>query len=243
MMNTDRRTKKPVWEDLIIYRDEFFTIINKPSGISTLNDRISDLNILKMAREQNQAVSVCHRLDKETSGVLVLANHSEAYKDIALKLERREVKKVYHAVVAGCHSFNDYEATESLYSSSGKTRVDRNGKESLTLIHTLEVYKKHTLLKCFPFTGRTHQIRVHLAHAGSPIISDQLYGGENIYLSMLKRNYNLRKFEEESPLIRRMALHALRVAFIHPQTGETLEIEAPYPKDFEVLVKQLRKFK
>ena len=242
-MSNERRIKKPIWKDIILYQDDFLIIINKPAGVSTLDDRTSDLNILKLAREQNPEATTCHRLDKETSGVLVIANHPDTYKYFALKLEKREVKKVYHAVVSGCHSFNDFEATESLYSSGGKTRVDRDGKESLTLIQTLEVYKKHTLLKCFPFTGRTHQIRVHLSHHGAPIISDEMYGGEYAYLSMLKRNYNLKKFEEESPMIRRMALHASTITFLHPTTKETLEIEAPYPKDFEVLVKQLRKFK
>ncbi|MCP4457025.1 MAG: RluA family pseudouridine synthase [Cytophagales bacterium] len=243
MSTEQRKLKKPIWRDLILYCDEFFTIINKPAGISTLDDRVNDVDILKLAREQNPEATPGHRLDKETSGVLVIANHAEAYKYFATKLEKREVKKIYHAVVDGVHSFHDFEADEPLNSSGSKTKVERDGKGSLTLIQTLEAFKKHTLLKCYPFSGRMHQIRAHLAHHGAPIVSDGLYGGQVTYLSMLKRNFNLKKFEEENPMIRRMALHAASITFIHPETEVTMTVEAPYPKDFDVLVKQLRKFK
>lgn len=237
------KRKQPVWKDLVLYSDKYYTIINKPTGISTLDDRVNDIDILKLSREQNPEATPCHRLDKETSGVLVIANHKEAYKYFASILEKREVKKVYHAVVDGVHSFNDFEADESLNSTGSKTRVERNGKGSLTLIQTLEAFKRHTLLKCFPFSGRMHQIRVHLSHHGAPIVSDGLYGGQDAYLSSLKRNFNLKKFDEENPMIRRMALHATSITFIHPESEESVTVEAPYPKDFEVLVKQLRKFK
>lgn len=228
MNSQNRPIKKPNWEDLLLYSDEYYTIINKPTGISTLDDRGKELNILKLAREKNPASSPCHRLDKETSGVLVIANHKEAYKYFASKLEKREVKKVYHAVVNGVHSFNDFEAGESL---------------NPTFIQTLEAFKKHTLLKCLPLSGQTKQIRVHLARHGAPIVSDGLYKGEDAYLSSLKRNFNLKKSDEENPMIRRMALHAATITFIHPETEKSVTIEASYPKDFEVFVKQLRKFK
>jgi len=235
--------KKLKWEDLLLHLDENYSIINKPAGISTLDDRASDIDILKLARAQNPEATPCHRLDKETSGVLVIANHKEAYKYFASKLENREVKKVYHAVVDGIHSFNDVEAGESLLSTGSKTRIDKEGKASLTLIQTLETFRRHTLVKCFPFTGRMHQIRVHLKHLGAPIVSDDLYGGKEAYLSDLKKNFNLKKFEEEKPMISGMALHAASITFEHPENTESVLVEAPYPKDFEVLLKQLRKFK
>ncbi len=239
----NRMIRKPKWKDLIVYSDDSYSIINKPAGIATLDDRASEYNILKLAREQNPDATPCHRLDKETSGVLVIANHAEAYKYFAANLESREVKKVYHAVVDGLHSFDNVEADMPLYSTGSKTRIDRNGKESLTLIQTLKAFKKHTLVKCFPFTGRMHQIRVRLAYLGAPIVSDQLYGGREAFLSVLKRNYKQKKYEEEQPLIRRIALHAASITFVHPESEQSVKVEAPYPKDFEVLVKQLQKFK
>lgn len=239
---TSKQIKKLTWQDILLHQDEDFSIVNKPAGLSTLDDRANELSILSLARKENADYSPCHRLDKETSGVLIIANHSEPYKYMAQKLEAREVKKVYHAVANGIHSFQDFEAGEPLYSSGNKTRVDRDGKPSLTLIQTLEVFKKHTLVKCFPVTGRMHQIRVHLAFHNAPIVSDTIYGGRQAFLSELKRNFNQRKFEEENPMIRRLALHAFSITFEHPKTGNLVEIEAPYPKDFDVLVKQLRKF-
>ncbi len=230
------------WEDICVYEDDQYAVMNKPHGLATLEDRASPINVLKIVREKYPAATPCHRLDKETSGVLVVAKTDDAYKYFAGKLEARQIKKVYHAVVNGIQSFQNFEAGEPLFSSGSKTRVDRAGKQSLTLVQTLEVFKKHTLLKCFPVTGRMHQIRVHLAYHGASIVHDPLYGGNSAYLSELKKNFNQKKHEDENPMIRRLALHAFSITFDHPQTGETVEIEAPYPKDFEVLVKQLRKF-
>lgn len=234
--------KKFKLDDIRIHEDDDYYIINKPAGVSTLDDRNDDVDILKLVREANPEASPCHRLDKDTSGLLVVAKHPDAYRYFATILEHREVKKIYHAVVNGVHSFDNLEANEPLYISNSKSRVDPDGKPSLTLVKTLEVFKQHTLLKAFPFTGRMHQIRVHLAHHGAPITGDAIYGGADIYLSSLKKHFNLKKGEPELPLIKRMALHAHEITFVHPNDEKEVSFEAPYPKDFAVLVKQLRKF-
>lgn len=237
-----KQLKKISFPELIIHQDNDFTIINKPPFIASLEDRNDPINILQLARMENPDAQVCHRLDKETSGLLVIANHNDAYKHFADLLQNREVKKVYHAVLTGTHAFRSLEADEPLFSSSNKSRVDfRNGKPSLTLIESLEIFKKHTLIKCFPVTGRMHQIRAHLAHHNATIVQDLYYGGSPAYLSEIKRNFNHKKWEEENPMINRVALHAMNLAF-KTIDGTVLEIEAPYPKDFEVLLKQLRKF-
>ena len=230
------------FQELQLYKDDDFTIINKPPHLSSLDDRNDPINLLKLARDENADAQVCHRLDKETSGLIVIANHGEAYKYFAGLLENREVKKVYHAVLNGLHKFQSFEADEPLYSTTNKSRVDfRSGKPSLTLIETLELFKKYTLVKCFPVTGRMHQIRAHLAHHNATIVQDKNYGGEPAYLSEIKRNFNQKKWEEEKPMIERVALHSASIAF-RQMDGSILELEAPYPKDFSVLLKQLRKF-
>lgn len=234
--------KKITFEDLIIYQDDNYTLVNKPPFLSSLEDRNDAINLLKLAKEQNPEAQVCHRLDKETSGMIVIANHNDAYKHFAALLQNREVKKVYHAVLVGQHKFADFEANEPLYSTSNKSRVDfRDGKPSLTLVETLEVFRKHTLVKCFPVTGRMHQIRAHLAHHEAHLVSDPYYGGEAVFLSQLKRNFNHKKWEEEKPIIDRVALHAFSIGF-RDLNEKVIDQEAPYPKDFGVLVKQLRKY-
>ncbi len=233
------------FEDIILKENDHYVVINKPPYISTLEDRNDPLDILKLAKAYIPEAQVCHRLDKETSGALVIAKHKEAYRHFSILLEKRLVKKVYHAVVDGTHEFKNLEADEPIYSSTSKSKVDfRNGKPSLTLISTMEIFKQNTLLKCFPVSGRLHQIRVHASFHGAPVCGDPDYGGKHIFLSEIKRNYSLGKWKEEKPLIERVALHAHNVAFQNFDAGEedNITVEAPYPKDFEVLIKQLRKY-
>ena len=104
----------------------------------------------------------------------------------------------------------------------------------------LERFSDWTLLRCAPLTERPHQIRVHLKHAGFPIVGDELYGGKNLWLSRLKRDYRLKPGREERPLISRAALHAEELSLPHPVTGETVTIKSEWPKDFRVAVKYLR---
>ena len=237
-----KNLKNISFSDLIITENDNYILVNKPPFIASLDDRVDNKNLLSLAKEINEDYQICHRLDKETSGVVVFAKNPDAYRHFAIQLENREVKKVYHAVTNGLHRFEDFEADEPLLTTSTKSRVDfRAGKPAFTLISTMEVYKKHTLVKCFPVTGRMHQIRAHLAYHEAPIVNDPGYGGDSAYLSELKRNYNQKKWEEETPMINRVALHSYQVAF-RDLDDQVVEVEAEYPKDFSVLLKLLRKF-
>ncbi|MEP1034721.1 pseudouridine synthase [Ekhidna sp.] len=237
-----KKLKKISFKDLIILDTDDYSVINKPSFIASLDDRAESKNLLSLAKEVDDEYQICHRLDKETSGILVFAKNPEAYRSFAMQLENREVKKVYHAVIHGLHKFEDFEADEPLHTTSTKSRVDfRAGKPAFTLVSTLEVFKRHSLVKCFPVTGRMHQIRAHLAYHEAPLINDPGYGGKPALLSELKRNYNYKKWEEENPIINRVALHSHQIAF-KDLSGEVVEAEAEYPKDFSVLIKLLRKF-
>lgn len=234
------RLKNLKFEDLILYEDNDFLAINKPPSLSTLADRSSKRNVLDLAKVHWSEIKVCHRLDKETSGVLMLSKNLESYKYFSKLLENREVSKVYHALIAGRHEI-DEEINWPLTSSSNRTFVDpANGKKSWTFVKTLYIYHSHTLLACMPVTGRMHQIRVHLANGGHPICGDQLYGGTPIFLSDFKKKYKIGKYEEEKPLMPRLALHAESLAFVD-RNDQEIKVQAPHPKDFEVTLKQLAK--
>jgi 23S rRNA pseudouridine955/2504/2580 synthase len=231
------------FEDLIISEEADFIIVNKPPFLSTLEDRNAPINLLELAKSYHSGAQVCHRLDKETSGLLVVAKNNDFYKYFSSLLENREVTKMYHAIVEGRHEIEEKELDKPIYTGSNKSRIDfQQGKPSLTLITTVEIYKHHTLLACMPFTGRLHQIRIHLADHGTPICGDEQYGGHAIYLSTLKRNYNLGKGKEERPLMQRVALHAAGLSFVSPSESQ-LTFKAPYPKDMQVTLKQLTKNK
>ena len=122
-------------------------------------------------------------------------------------------------------------------------RVDeKEGKKAKTQFELMEKFRRCSLIKCQPLTGRTHQIRVHLRHAGLPIIGDTLYGGSPLLLSDLKAGYRLKPKKTERPLIDRVALHAEQLSLTHPVTGKEIHITAPWPKDLTVAVKYLRRY-
>lgn len=234
--------KQLQFSDLILVETEAYLVINKPPLISTLEDRANTQNILALAREYDIDAQVCHRLDKETSGALVIARNAEAYRHASLQFQNREVKKVYHAVAEGVHNFQQEEIDRPIRKlGNGKVCIDRrHGKESQTIIQTLTAYRHYSLLECKPTTGRMHQIRIHLSDLGAPIAGDITYGGAPFYLSKIKRRYHKGKDEEERPLISRLALHAQSIAF-QDIDGTEIFAEAPYPKDFTVLLRQLDK--
>lgn len=226
-------------EDIILWEDDHYFLINKPPYISTLEDRQDPWNILSLARNHVPAAQVCHRLDKDTSGVLAIAKNPEAYRHLSIQFEKRQVVKVYHAVVDGLQQFqNQLVDAPILKMDDGTVKISRNGKDAQTFFSSVRSYKYHTLVECKPVTGRMHQIRIHLSLLGAPIAGDEQYGGKPVYLSAIKRGFNLKKFTEEQPLIKRMALHAFSLEFTSLD-GAVRKIEAPYPKDMQALVNQL----
>jgi 23S rRNA pseudouridine955/2504/2580 synthase len=234
------------FKDLIIFENDDYILINKPPHIASLDERQADnsQSILRLAKEYANDAQLCHRLDKETSGVLAIAKNPAAYRHLSMQFEHRQVEKRYHAVVNGTHDLEMISVYLPIAMKRDGTMVaiDRQkGKEADTIFNTMKVYRNHTLVECMPITGRMHQIRIHLVCLKAPIVCDPTYGGEMIYLSDLKRKFNLKKETEEQPLIKRVALHAHSLTF-RLLNEEIIKIEAPYPKDFEVLVKQLDKF-
>ncbi|MBK9509785.1 MAG: RluA family pseudouridine synthase [Cytophagaceae bacterium] len=232
--------------ELVIFENDNYLVINKPPFVPSLDERTADrsLSILRLAKEQFGDVQLCHRLDKETSGALVIAKNPEAYRNLAMQFEHREVQKDYHAVVNGVHDFDSISVFLPIATLKDGTavRIDRaKGKIAETVFFTLKKYHHHTLVRCVPITGRMHQIRVHLQCLKAPIVCDPTYGGEFIFLSEIKRKFNLKTDTEELPLIKRVALHAHSISF-QDVDGQVISVTAPYPNDFDVLVKKLDRF-
>lgn len=230
---------------MILFEDEDLILVNKPPFLSSLDDRqFIGPNVLSMAKEYWPDTQVCHRIDRETSGLMILAKNPETYRNISMQFERRKVKKVYHAILDGTHEFRELEIDlPILQDNSGRVKIDRKeGKKANTFFNSIEYFRHFTLVEARPVTGRMHQIRIHLATQRACISADTLYGGKIPYLSQIKKGYRPGKEdEEESPMIRRFALHAREIEFLHPN-GETMARVAPYPKDFSVFLKLLEKF-
>jgi len=233
------KNSKYNFKESILFENQDYVLINKPPFISTLEDRHDPDHILSLARQWIPDAQVCHRLDKDTSGVLALAKNPEAYRHLSMQFENRQVSKTYHAVVDGIHSFQEKSVEASILKlNDGTVKISKEGKPALTYFTTKDTYKAHTLVECHPITGRMHQIRIHLRLLKAPITGDEVYGGKPFFVSSVKRGFNLKKEAEETPLIKRMALHAFSLEFAL-LNHETVKIEAPYPKDFQALIKQL----
>jgi 23S rRNA pseudouridine955/2504/2580 synthase len=230
--------KIPPFKELIVYEDDNLIVINKPAYVSSLDERNSPApSIVSMAKKYWEDAQLCHRLDKETSGIMAIAKNPETYRTMAMAFEARQVDKTYHALVGGVLEVQDKSIVLPLsVTRNGLAKVDmKEGKPSETVISTLKTWQHYTLLACKPITGRLHQIRIHLASQNFPIVSDTQYGGKVPMLSRMKKNFKVGKFEEEQGLMKRVALHAHTLRF--ELNGQLLEISAPYPKDMEVLMK------
>ncbi len=236
--------KFPKFEDIILFENDDLIVVNKPAFLSSLDEREGgEINLLRMAKMYSEDAQICHRLDKETSGALIIAKNPDAYRLVSMQFEHRQVKKIYHAVINGTHIFEDLKVDLPILNLGNKNvAINRQeGKPAETIFNSIKYYKHHTLVACKPISGRMHQIRIHLASQRAAIAGDEMYGGSLVFLSEIKRKYNLGKEQEELPIMKRFALHAREVSFKINQAHE-MTFEAPYPKDFATLIKLLDKF-
>ena len=248
------------WEIPVLFEDADLLALDKPAGLLTSPDRYDAgrPNLMRLLHEgiaagkpwarerQLTYLSNAHRLDFETSGVILLAKNKPALVALASLFGSEKPLKKYVALAWGIPPVPRFEVDAPLAPHPvkiGQMRVDpKGGKKSKTEFEVLEQYADWFLVRCAPLTGRTHQIRIHLKHAGFPIVGDELYGGKQLWLSRLKRDFRLKPGREERPLISRVALHAEELSLAHPTTHETIVIKSEWPKDIRVAVKYLRQF-
>ena len=231
----------------ILYLDSDLVAVDKPPGVLSVPGRGPEVCAPDLLRSRpelrdNVALRIVHRLDRDASGVLVYARTLLAQRHLVSQFTAHRVQKVYNALVTG-HVAEDGEVRLNLTFDRRRNRVaptTLGGKSALTRYHVLQRLAGHTLLECWPVTGRMHQIRAHLAAIGHPLAVDPLYGGgQAVLLSRFKPDYRANRRRTERPLIERLTLHALRITFEHPATGAALTLESPLPKDFRATLTQL----
>ncbi len=232
----------------IIHQTEELLIINKTPGLLSLPDRYNPLlpNLYALLHHKFDPIYVVHRLDKDTSGLMVFALNPEMHQALSLQFQNRLVKKTYLALVEGCpreKAGTIETGIEKAPGKGGRMRVSARGKKAVSHYRLLQSWGAYSLLSVSIETGRTHQVRVHLSHIGHPIVGDPFYGsGRGLLVSKIKgKRFRLAKNETERPLIGRTALHAQKLGIaIDGQAPTTFE--APLPKDFRAGIKQLNKW-
>lgn len=239
---------KPSADYTVLFADDSLVALNKRSGILIAQDRYDpDAPRLDLsAKEEFGQLFAVHRLDKDTSGIVIYARTEEAHRSLCMQFEKREVHKVYHCLVNGHPVWQTLHVDLKLMPDGDarhRTVVNkRSGKISITDFTNLGSCGPYTWIKAEPKTGRTHQIRAHLQANGLGIVCDPLYSGNQkpVKLSDIKRRYNGDTFEER-PLLSRLALHAYQLTVTHPVTNESITFTAPYSKDMEAVRNQLAK--
>jgi 23S rRNA pseudouridine955/2504/2580 synthase/23S rRNA pseudouridine1911/1915/1917 synthase len=234
------------WSDWIIAETEDYIAINKPSGLLSIPDREGKEESLKqILREKYGEIFTIHRLDKETSGLILFAKNEAAHKFLSRQFEERTTIKIYTGLVIGslAEKTGSIDAPVAEHPArNGTMIIHRNGKPSLTDYEVLEDYKIFSYLRFRIHTGRTHQIRVHMKNTGHPIVCDPLYGdGKPVLVSSLKTKFKLSKNEEEErPILNRLALHSYQLTFMDGN-GNDIFLEAEIPKDIRATLQQLNK--
>lgn len=266
----------------VLFEDDSLVAFDKPSGLLVAPDRWDKtrenlMGLVHVHPRYGRTVANVHRLDADTSGVLLCAKTKPALDFLSGQFQAKTVEKKYHAFVAVLPPEQAMKVVTPVRDASGvlpetftvdlalgederqpgRMRVfkGRGGRDCLTEFRTLERFGggraftrvaagagSFAFVECRPLTGRTHQLRVHLAAIGAPILNDPFYGHPEVklLLSDLKRGYKGR--DNEKPLVARLALHASELTLKHPVTREPLTIRAPLPHEFEVALKFLRKF-
>jgi len=234
--------------ELLIFENDDFIALNKPSGLLSIPDREGrEISLKVLLKEKYANIFTVHRLDRDTSGILIFAKNEEAHKHFSQQFEERRTEKIYTGLVMGTPVVKKETINSPIAehpSKKGFMTIHREGKESITDYEVLEEFGQFSWLKFRIHTGRTHQIRVHMKDIGHPLVCDELYGDDKpILLSSLKTRFKLsKKEEEERPVLKRLALHAFQLK-VTDREGILHELEAPLPKDLKALLQQLRKWK
>jgi 23S rRNA pseudouridine955/2504/2580 synthase/23S rRNA pseudouridine1911/1915/1917 synthase len=230
----------------IIFENDHFIVINKPPGLLSIPDREGKEVSLKLLLQQKYGeIFTVHRLDRETSGIIVFAKDAETHKFLSQAFEERSVAKYYLGIVTGTLSEKQKTIEAPIAENTVKRGVmiiHQRGKLAITDYDVQEEFGKFSLVQFRIHTGRTHQIRVHMQYVGHPLVCDELYGdGIPVKISSFKRNYKLSKNEEEEkPILARIGLHAQRLSFTD-MDGNDYDFQAEMPKDMRALLQQLRK--
>jgi 23S rRNA pseudouridine1911/1915/1917 synthase len=228
----------------VIHQDRELLVVNKPPGLVVhpgAGNRSHTLQNALLSHDPLLAsvprAGLVHRLDKETSGLLIVARTPTAHTRLVAQLAARDIHREYLALILGAPTGGGRIDQPIGRHRSVRTRmaIRNDGKQAITHYRVEERFRAHTLLRVQLETGRTHQIRVHLAHAGLPVVGDPLYGGRRRLIAgdAARLNVLLSDF-------RRQALHAYRLEFEHPVSGRALKFEAALPADFEALLGALR---
>jgi RluA family pseudouridine synthase len=248
------------WEIPVLFEDGHLLALDKPAGLLLTPDALAPErpNLMGLlhagiadkkpwARERNlEFLDHAHRLDFDTSGVLLLAKDKTALIALTNEFSSEKVQVKYLALAWGRPPEKNFTVNAALAPHPlkiGEMRVaPAEGKPAQTDFEVLEQFSDWVLLRGVLRTERIHQVRVHLKHAGFPVVGDELYGGKKLWLSRLKKNFRLKPGHEERPLIARAALHVEELNLPHPVTGEKLTLQSGWPKDLKVAVKYLREF-
>src|ERR1019366_5358514 len=231
----------------IVFENEDFIAVNKSAGMLTIPDRHDEtqLSLYKILSERYGKIFIVHRLDRDTSGLILFAKNETSHKYLSQLFEKRNIEKIYIGIVRGSlpdetGSINEPIAEHPFH--KGEMAINKKGKPSLTEYKVLEDYGIYSAVQFNIQSGRTHQIRVHMKFTGHPNACDTVYGdGKPILLSSFKKKYKLsREDEEERPLLNRLALHSYQLNFKDAHKNMHT-LEAPVPKDIKALLQQLKK--
>lgn len=231
----------------IIFENEDFIAVNKAAGILTIPDRHDNtqLSLYKILLQQYSQIFIVHRLDRDTSGLVLFAKNEGTHKYLSQLFEKRNIEKIYLGIISGNLPEEGGSISEAIAehpTHKGIMTISKKGKPSLTDYKVIENFGIYSFVQFNIHSGRTHQIRVHMKFLGHPIACDPVYGdGKPILLSSFKRKYKLSLHEEEErPLINRLALHSHQLNF-KDAFNKMHSLEASLPKDLKALLQQLKK--